>query len=116
MPKARSSHRRSNLRGHRWLHYHLGATADSARDLGASNLLLYEAALWGQEQGLEEFHLGGGAGAKEDSLFAFKQRFSPGGRREFWIGKLVHDEDAYHRLSGDAQIDLSGYFPAYRTP
>jgi serine/alanine adding enzyme len=102
------------LRGDRWLHYHLGATADSARDLGASNLLLYEAARWGQGQGLEEFHLGGGAGAKEDSLFAFKQRFSPNGRREFWVGKLVHDEEAYRRLSGGADIDVAGFFPAYR--
>ncbi len=102
------------MRGDRWLHYHLGATADSARDLGASNLLLYEAAQWGQAQGLEEFHLGGGAGAKEDSLYAFKQRFSPEGRREFWVGKLVHDEGTYRRLSGDAEIDLSGFFPAYR--
>ena len=70
--------------------------------------------VWGQEQRLEEFHLGGGAGAKEDSLFAFKQRFSPEGRREFWVGKLVHDEDAYRRLSGGAEIDLEGFFPAYR--
>ena len=103
------------LRGDRWLHYHLGATADSARDLGASNLLLYEAARWGQGQGLEEFHLGGGAGAKEDSLFAFKQRFSPNGRREFWVGKLVHDEEAYRRLSGSADIGGAGFFPAYRS-
>jgi hypothetical protein len=102
------------LRGERWLHYHLGATADSARDLGASNLLLYTAATWGQEQTLQEFHLGGGAGAKEDSLFTFKQRFSPGGRREFWVGKLVHDEGAYRGLSGSREIDLDGYFPAYR--
>jgi Acetyltransferase (GNAT) domain len=102
------------LRGDRWLHYHLGATANSARDLGASNLLLYTAALWGQAQHLEEFHLGGGAGAKEDSLFAFKQRFSPEGRREFWVGKLVHDEDAYRRLSGGAEIDYESFFPAYR--
>lgn len=102
------------LRGDRWLHYHLGATADTARDLGASNLLLYTAAVWGQEQGLEEFHLGGGAGAKEDSLFAFKERFSPGSRREFWVGKLVHDEDAYRRLPGESEIDLEGFFPAYR--
>ena len=101
------------LRGDRWLHYHLGATADAARDLGASNLLLYAAALWGQGQGLEEFHLGGGAGG-EDSLFAFKQRFSPEGRREFWVGKLVHDEEAYRRLSGGAEIDYDGFFPAYR--
>ena len=104
------------LRGHRWLHYHLGATADSARDLGASNLLLYAAALWGQAQRLEEFHLGGGAGGGEDSLFAFKQRFSPEGRREFWVGKLVHDEAAYRRLSGGAEIDLDSFFPAYRVP
>jgi hypothetical protein len=102
------------LRGDRWLHYHLGATADAARDLGASNLLLYTAALWGQTQGLEEFHLGGGAGATEDSLFSFKQRFSPDGRREFWVGRHVHDEDAYRRLSGGAEIDYDGFFPAYR--
>jgi serine/alanine adding enzyme len=102
------------LRGDRWLHYHLGATDDAARDLGASNVLLYTAAVWGQEQGLEEFHLGGGAGAKEDSLYAFKERFSPGGRREFWVGKLVHDEDAYRRLSGVSEITHEGFFPAYR--
>ena len=98
------------LRGDRWLHYHLGATDDAARDLGASNLLLYTAAVWGREQKLEEFHLGGGAGGRE-SLFAFKQRFSPEGRREFWVGKLVHDEDTYRRLSGQSEIDLDGFFP-----
>lgn len=102
------------LRGDRWLHYHLGATHDSARDLGASNLLLYEAAVWGQEQGLETFHLGGGAGGREDSLFAFKKRFSPDGVREFWTGKAVHDEEAYRRLSDTAEIDYDGFFPAYR--
>ena len=101
------------LRGDRWLHYHLGATGDAARDLGASNLLLYGAALWGQGQSLYEFHLGGGTDGR-DSLFAFKQRFSPEGRREFWVGKLVHDEEAYRRLSGGAEIDYDGFFPAYR--
>ena len=101
------------LRGDRWLHYHLGATDDAARDLGASNLLLYTAAVWSQEQQLEEFHLGGGAGGR-DSLYAFKERFSPEGRREFWIGKQVHDEKAYRRLSGEAAVDLDGFFPAYR--
>jgi hypothetical protein len=102
------------LRGHRWLHYHLGATADSARDLGASNLLLYAAALWGQGQSLYELHLGGGAGGEKDSLLAFKQRFTSGGEREFWVGRLVHDEGAYRQLSGGAEIDLDGFFPAYR--
>jgi len=104
------------LRGDRWLHYHLSATRDSARDLGASNLLLYEAALWGHAHGLEEFHLGGGAGGREDSLLAFKRRFSPDGTREFWTGKAVHDETAYRRLAGGAEIDYEGHFPAYRVP
>lgn len=102
------------LRGDRWLHYHLGATDVAARDLGASNLLLYTAAVWGQEQQLEEFHLGGGAGGEEDSLLAFKQRFSPGGKREFWVGKAVHDEVTYRRLTGRGEIDHEGFFPAYR--
>jgi serine/alanine adding enzyme len=101
------------LRGDRWLHYHLGATDDLARDLGASNLLLYEAALWAQAEGLAEFHLGGGAGGRE-SLYAFKQRFSPEGRREFWTGKAVHDLDAYRRLSHGRDVDYEGFFPAYR--
>jgi hypothetical protein len=102
------------LRGDRWLHYHLGATHESARDLGASNLLLYEAALWGREQGLETFHLGGGASGREDSLYAFKRRFSPDGVREFWTGKAVHDEGVYRRLAGGADVDFEGFFPAYR--
>jgi hypothetical protein len=101
------------LRGDRWLHYHLGATGDRARDLGASNLLLYETALWGQATGLEELHLGGGAGGRE-SLYAFKQRFSPEGKREFWTGKAIHDEAAYRELSGGAPVDFEGFFPAYR--
>jgi len=102
------------MRGDHWLHYHLGATDDRARDLGASNLLLYEAAVWGQEQGLEELHFGGGAGGREDGLYAFKRRFSPDGVREFWTGKAVHDEAAYRRLSGGGEIDFDGFFPAYR--
>ena len=62
---------------------------------------------------LAEFHLGGGAGGRE-SLYAFKQRFSPEGRREFWTGKAVHDETAYRELSGGAPVDYEGFFPAYR--
>jgi serine/alanine adding enzyme len=104
------------LTGGPWLHYHLGAMADRARDVGATNLLLYEAAGWAQEQGLAIFHLGGSAGSVEDSLFAFKRRFSPYDLFEYWIGKAVHDEGAYRRLTGSAEIDFDGFFPAYRVP
>ena len=53
-------------------------------------------------------------GGFEDSLFEFKRRFDPGGTLPAYLGKAVHDEDAYRRLSGVAEIDYAGYFPAYR--
>jgi serine/alanine adding enzyme len=95
-----------------WLHYHLGASLEPARALGASHLLMLTAARWGRERGYEQLQLGGGVGGREDSLWEYKHRFSPGGRREAWIGKLVHDGEAYAELAGSR--DRSGFFPAYR--
>jgi serine/alanine adding enzyme len=98
-----------------WLHYHLGASSEEGRALGASNLVLFEAAAWARERGYALFHLGGGVGGRTDSLFEFKRRFDPGGEREFALGKAVHDEKAYGELSGAAGGgDASGFFPAYR--
>jgi serine/alanine adding enzyme len=98
-----------------WLHYHLGATSDRGRELGASNLLFLEAAGWARGRSYERFHLGGGVGAKEDSLFTFKRRFDPGGDLlEFAVGKAVHDPDAYRSLTGLGAAELDGFFPAYR--
>ena len=94
------------------LHYHMGVTSDRGRALGASNLLLYEAARWGRSSGFAELHLGSGLGGREDSLWLFKQRFAPRSARQLWIGKLVHDEPAYRELAGTAALD--GFFPAYR--
>jgi len=95
-----------------WLHYHLAATNDAGRSLGASKLLLLEAARWGQARGYAELHLGSGLGGTEDSLWKFKQRFSDHPGRELWIGKLVHDAEAYRDLGGTGSTE--GFFPAYR--
>jgi hypothetical protein len=99
-----------------WLHYHLSATPDEGRQLGASNLVLYEAGAWAKENGFELFHLGGGLGGRDDSLLGFKRCFDPGGVRECWIGKAVHDKEAYRVLTGRADLNLDGFFPAYRVP
>jgi serine/alanine adding enzyme len=96
-----------------WLHYHLGASSDAGRKLGASTLLFLEAARWAQELGYTRFHLGGGVGGARDSLYDFKLRFDPGGEVESAIGKAVHDEEAYRRLAGPG-AGLDGFFPAYR--
>jgi serine/alanine adding enzyme len=97
-----------------WLHYHLSATSDRARTTGASNLLLFEAARWAQARGFTRFHLGGGLGGREDSLYEFKRRFDPEGICEAAVGKAVHDPERYAALPGDAGLD--GFFPAYRRP
>ena len=97
-----------------WLHYHLGAATDEGYALGASKLLFLEAARHGQANGYAELHLGSGLGGREDSLWQFKQRFSPAPGRPFWIGKLVHDAERYRELAGGAGTD--GFFPAYRAP
>jgi hypothetical protein len=96
-----------------WLHYHLGAASVAGRKLGATTLVLYEAAVWARERGYERFHLGGGVGGRRDSLHEFKRRFDPASECEAAIGKLVHDHDGYRALGGDP-TDLTGFFPAYR--
>ena len=96
-----------------WLHYHLGASSDEGRRIGAMTLLFLEAATWARERGYERFHLGGGVGGAEDSLHEFKRRFDPDGLVPAAIGKAIHDEEAYSRLTG-GERDLDGFFPAYR--
>ena len=102
------------LVGPSWLHYHLGGTSEDGRRLGASHLALLAAARWGQENGLEILHLGGGVGGRDDSLFDYKRRFAPDDLVDATFGKAVHDEEAYRRLSGVAEISFDGFFPAYR--
>jgi serine/alanine adding enzyme len=97
-----------------WLHYHLGATSDDGRRLGASHLVLVAAASWGRERGYQLLHLGGGVGGRADSLFEFKRRFDPSGAHEFALGKAIHDEAAYRELARADGAALSGFFPAYR--
>jgi hypothetical protein len=98
------------------LHYHLGASSERGQAAGANHLLFCETAAWAAEHGFARFHLGGGVGGFEDSLYEYKRRFDPGGALPAFLGKAVHDEDAYRVLSGVDDIDYAGYFPAYRRP
>jgi hypothetical protein len=99
-----------------WLHYHLGASTETGRRAGASHLALYRLARWGQEEGYDTLHLGGGVGGRADSLYEFKLRFAPDGLARAWIGKAVHDTAAYLTLAGADAVDWGGFFPAYREP
>jgi hypothetical protein len=99
-----------------FLHYHLGASSDTARRVGASNLLFLTAAAWGREHGHESFFLGGGlGGSSTSSLFVFKHRFDPASEPLPWhTGAWVHDAARYRELAGTSSVD--GYFPPWRAP
>lgn len=80
-----------------FMHYHLSGTLPEYRKLAAANLLLSKAAYWAVEQGIKEFHLGGGIGI-EDSLLTFKKHFNRNGLLDFCIGRNIFDEKAFDNL------------------
>ena len=81
----------------RYMHYHLSGSHTEYRKYSSGNLLLYEAACWAAEHGIEKFHLGGGM-APNDSLFGFKKQFNKKGRVPFVIGRTIFDEQKYNYL------------------
>lgn len=100
------------------MHYHLSASDRKYQNLAATNLLLYEAACWGCENGYKKFHLGGGLGSKEDSLFKFKKAFNKNSDTYFSIGKKIFNQDKYDELvrmiQDESKDKNSQYFPQYR--
>ena len=102
------------------MHYHLSGTDASYRRLAPTNLLLYEAALWGHEMGFKVFHLGGGLGSGEDNLYKFKASFNRNSDCRFSIGKEIFNNEMYSMLirwrenCGLCFDRTSSFFPIYR--
>ncbi len=97
------------------LNYHLSGSKRKFQSLAPTNLLLYEAALWGSANGCQTLHLGGGVGSSEDSLFAFKKAFYRGDPCRYHIGKKIFSQEVYETLVSQ-RVDLpeTGFFPRYR--
>lgn len=97
------------------MHYHLSASLPECRAFAPTNILLYEAACWGSENGCRTFHLGGGLGCREDSLYEFKKAFFRGEDTLFYTGRKVYLPEAYRRLSAEAGAPRdTSFFPVYR--
>lgn len=80
------------------MHYHLSGSIKEYNKLCPVNLILSSAIKYGMSIGMRQLHLGGGlSDSEEDSLFKFKNSFSPD-IKEFYIGKRVHNEEIYHTL------------------
>lgn len=105
-----------------YVHAHLtGISAEMAAHSPLKNLLdgIRE---WATQEGYGSFHLGGGLGGREDSLFDFKRKFSPLAHA-FQTGAWVIQQEAYsdlesqHRKQLEAQgheIANPNFFPIYR--
>lgn len=106
------------LFGEKYLHYHLTANTLEGYKDAANNFLLYNLALWGNKNGYEKLHLGGGYGGNESPLFSFKKSMNENGVIPFYVGKKIWNEEIYKKLVEEIKLtDIekeSSYFPLYR--
>jgi hypothetical protein len=94
---------------------HLQSVRDDHR-LHADKLLYDTVRRWGAERGNDVYHIGGGLGGADDSLFFYKAGFSES-RHEFHTWRVVADPDAYAGLVGHGVPgagSTTGHFPPYR--
>lgn len=97
------------------MHYHLSASNMTGRKLAATNLIISEAAKFGVQHGYKGFHLGGGVGAAQDSLYSFKKAFNKNEPKLYYIGKKVFDKTVYDKLVNISAVpEDTGFFPKYR--
>lgn len=97
---------------------HLSATSPDYLSISPSKLLTDEISMIGRRLGKKIFHLGGGVGGKEDSLFNFKKLFSNLQVKDrIWC--YINDESAYTHLVLRSGVDINPetkFFPLYRHP
>lgn len=97
---------------------HLSATSPDYLKESPSKLLTDEISMIGRRLGKKIFHLGGGVGGKEDSLFMFKRYFTDlQVKDQIWC--YINDHVAYNELVLKADVDANvepNYFPSYRQP
>ena len=102
---------------------HLGGLRQEYARLSPVRFLDDTARRWAVEAGAWVFHLGGGVGGQEDSLFQYKAGFSDR-RHQFETWRWVVDPPGYRelcerweRLEGHhRRPGEEDYFPAYRRP
>lgn len=98
------------------MNYHLSGSLREYAHLAPTNLLLFQAALWGCANGCRSLYLGGGVGSGEDGLFKFKRSFYRGDDlHRFYIGKKIFNQEKYDELVALREsIPEGGFFPRYR--
>ena len=91
--------------------YHLSSTAEEYWSDAPSKALFPVMVAESDRAGATRLHLGGGVGARADSLFEFKRGFSKL-FADYFSYRVVLNEGVYRALSKSLAPD--GFFPAYR--
>jgi hypothetical protein len=103
---------------------HLGGTRNAFLRFSPDRLVVDTERVWAKENGARVFHLGGGLGAQQDSVFQYKAGFSDR-RHTFFTWRWILEAEVFEELCAkktrwDAANGLrpisAGYFPAYRCP
>lgn len=97
------------------MQYHLGGTLNDYRHLQPAKLITHNARQWGRDNNYKLLHLGGGVGARLDSLYDYKKGFSSN-EHLFKTHRFIINQKKYDALLGDDMnaSDISGFFPLYR--
>lgn len=101
-------------------YYHLSASRKDHKLRYEQFALISECAFRLKERGYHWLVLGGGlSGSLEDSLFLFKQQFSVGPYKKFYVGTKIFDYPKYEELcqiNGRPGMELldPDFFPKYR--
>lgn len=102
------------------MQYFLSGSNRDYHHLSPASAVIYEAAWWGQVNGYQSLHLGGG----QPSLLKYKQGFTRTEGLVFQTGRKVFDDEAYNYLvslrKNDSEFssvelnDTTDFFPKYR--
>jgi lipid II:glycine glycyltransferase (peptidoglycan interpeptide bridge formation enzyme) len=98
------------------MQYHLSGTYNEYLKYAPMKLILDEARIIAKQRELKYFHLGGGVGGVNDSLFNFKAEFSHN-YKIYQVWRKVVNREAYDMLVSKrfgGKIPDSGFFPLYR--
>lgn len=99
------------------MHIHLSGTLEGYHHLSPAFVMRYALVLWGEENGIELIHEGGGRTKNpDDSLYVFKKQFGKNTDFKFFVSHKIWNEEIYERLCELAGvIGDTNVFPAYRT-
>jgi hypothetical protein len=99
---------------------HLAGTEDRYTLQHPQKMVHHKVRFWAKERGNKIYHLGGGLGGREDSLFQYKLGFA-NFRHRFHTWRIILDSKRYQSLitewegrSGIEADNINGYFPPYR--